>query len=383
METTSDGNYHNGVIPENCFNYYADDTIPCKYKCKNWEELLVPLLDYSSWDSDGSSNDRERIKTDIMEKGPVATIMTATDDFGIWGIYHHNPNDYFYHLLPVPASEANHFIVIVGWKDSMSVRNGGYWICKNSWGPYWGYDGFFNVAYGCLNCEWSNIYSVDYDPESYDWPPYADAGGPYGSYPHQEVTFDGSRSIGFEGSIVNYSWDFGDGNTGSGETTNHIYQDLGKYTITLTVTDSKGSNATQTTNLWVQETNSKPVKPTIKGPSSGKVWQYYEYSFSSIDPDDNDLLYFIDWGDGNCEEWIEPYASGEEIFLTHMWTEITKSVIKVKVKDPYNEESEWETLTINMPKTNNFNIKFDLMSRFFERFPNAFPILKHLIRKIW
>jgi hypothetical protein len=379
MKNTSSGNYHNGVIPEDCFNYYADDKIPCLYKCENWKELLIPLLNYSSWKSDGSSVDRERIKTDIMEKGPVATIMAATKDFSIWGVYHHNPNAYFYHLLPVPVSSNNHFVVIVGWKDDSSVRNGGYWICKNSWGSYWGYNGFFNLAYGCLHLEGSNIYSVDYDPDSYNWPPYAHAGGPYGGYPNQNVTFNGSRSVGFEGNILNYSWDFGDNKTGTGITTNHIYKDLGRYIITLTITDSKGSNSSISTNLWIQETNSKPLKPTIVGPSSGEIWKKYDYSFSSTDPDDNDLLYFVDWGDGKCEEWVGPGASGEEIVLSHVWTESTNSEIKVKVKDPFDEESEWEILKIDMPKTKDFSSKFDLLNRFFERFPNEFPLLKNLL----
>ncbi|HYO16493.1 MAG TPA: PKD domain-containing protein [Thermoanaerobaculia bacterium] len=42
-----------------------------------------------------------------------------------------------------------------------------------------------------------------------------------------------------DGSIVSYSWDFGDGGRGSGVATDHWY-DYGSYTITLTVTDNHG-----------------------------------------------------------------------------------------------------------------------------------------------
>jgi uncharacterized repeat protein (TIGR01451 family) len=40
--------------------------------------------------------------------------------------------------------------------------------------------------------------------------------------------------------IVSWEWDFGDGSTGSGETTEHIYTTPGVYDVTLTVTDACG-----------------------------------------------------------------------------------------------------------------------------------------------
>jgi uncharacterized repeat protein (TIGR01451 family) len=49
---------------------------------------------------------------------------------------------------------------------------------------------------------------------------------------------DGSTTDG--GSLVAWTWDFGDGETGSGATTSHVYSALGTYTVTLTVTDTCG-----------------------------------------------------------------------------------------------------------------------------------------------
>jgi C1A family cysteine protease len=348
MKTTPEGNGQNGVVPEDCFEYYASHQISCSEKCENWEENLVPLLNYGSWSPDGSASDRERIKTTIMDKGPVVAHIMATDTFKKWGANFHNPSGYFFSFGSI--SFVNHVVMIVGWKDNPLVPRGGYWICKNSWGPEWGYDGFFNIAYGCLNIDRYYIVWADYDPNSYDWVPYANTGGPYGGYPNQEVIFDAGESIGFEGNIIDYSWDFGDQNTGIGKTTSHTYQNLGKYTVTLTITDNEGNTATKTTNLWIQNTNNKPDKPTINGPSNGRFWRKHEYKFSSTDADGNDLLYYIDWGDGKKEEWIGPYESGEEISLEHIWTESTIGSIRVRVKDPYGELSEWETLNINIPR---------------------------------
>ena len=41
-----------------------------------------------------------------------------------------------------------HWVVIVGWQDDPNIKNGGYWIARNSWGPDWGEKGYFRIAYG-------------------------------------------------------------------------------------------------------------------------------------------------------------------------------------------------------------------------------------------
>ncbi len=53
--------------------------------------------------------------------------------------------------------------------------------------------------------------------------------------------FDASGSGAGDAPIVSYSWDFGDGYTGTGATTWHFYDTAGTYTVTLTVTDSTGA----------------------------------------------------------------------------------------------------------------------------------------------
>jgi predicted transcriptional regulator len=54
------------------------------------------------------------------------------------------------------------------------------------------------------------------------------------------VFVDASLSIDFEGYLIDYQWNFGDGTTGSGETLAHTYAENGIFTITLTVTDDEG-----------------------------------------------------------------------------------------------------------------------------------------------
>ncbi len=63
------------------------------------------------------------------------------------------------------------------------------------------------------------------------------------------ISFDGSKSTDADGSLIQYSWDFGDGSTGSGKSAQHTYTNKGIYTASLQVTDNKGDIATATTRI--------------------------------------------------------------------------------------------------------------------------------------
>ena len=69
----------------------------------------------------------------------------------------------------------------------------------------------------------------------------------------QSITFNaGGSSAGPGLGIVSYSWNFGDGATGSGAMTTHAYSAFGTYTATLTVTDNHVPAQTDTESLIVQ-----------------------------------------------------------------------------------------------------------------------------------
>jgi len=63
------------------------------------------------------------------------------------------------------------------------------------------------------------------------------------------IFFDGSQSSDSDGSIVNYTWNFGDGTTGSGQTVQHTYASAATYAVSLQVTDDQGDTAISTTNI--------------------------------------------------------------------------------------------------------------------------------------
>ena len=89
---------------------------------------------------------------------------------------------------------------------------------------------------------------VDYDPPNQ--PPTAHAGKDKTVDRNEWVHFDGSGSKDDNG-IVSYSWDFGDGASGSGESPQHPYTDEGSYIVTLTVADSDGLTSSNTLDVTV------------------------------------------------------------------------------------------------------------------------------------
>ncbi len=348
METTPEGNYYNGALPESCFPYQGDDNISCDDKCPNWTELLIPLLDCGSWRSDGSTADIEIIKTQIMSTGPVVAGIKATDFFKWWGSMQHNPDKYFPDLRPVIG--VNHVVMIIGWKDSPSIRNGGYWICKNSWGTDFGYGGLFNIEYNSLNIDNSYITWVDYDPESVDWAPFADAGGLYFGDICGEITFDASKSFDAEDAIISYHWNFGDGENGTGVVTTHAYGEQGIYPVTLTIMDGGGNVGEDATWAGIEEAMDPPDAPVIDGETTVEYGQVYEYTFYTTDPNEDDMYYYVDWGEySSVGQWYGPYESGEEVIFCHTWSSTGNPVIKAKAKDSYGLESDWGYLEIEVP----------------------------------
>lgn len=100
-------------------------------------------------------------------------------------------------------------------------------------------------------------------------PPNADVGGPYAGVVDETIDFNGAGSSDRDGSIVGYTWYYGDGETGRGGTTVHSYSEAGEYTVELIVTDNEGAvNSDQTTCTIVEparEAETPKPEPEITG----------------------------------------------------------------------------------------------------------------------
>jgi len=124
----------------------------------------------------------------------------------------------------------------------------------------------------------------------------------------------------------------------------------------------------------------RPSNPIITGPTSGKAGNSYPYTFTSTHPKGDNVSYYIEWGDGGTTDWTAFQASGAPGYSeNYTWSAKGTFTIKAKAKDVDGAESDWTTLEVTMPKNKPFNFNFNLLEWLFERFPNAFPILRHML----
>jgi hypothetical protein len=124
--------------------------------------------------------------------------------------------------------------------------------------------------------------------------------------------------------------------------------------------------------------NSPPSTPVINGPATGKYNVGYNFTFTSTDPDNDNVYYWIEWGDG-CPSvgWLGPYPSGQTITVSHIFPRGTWTV-SCQAKDIYNATSGWGNLTVTMALSSNLPSN-GFLEWLFARFPYAFPILRSLL----
>jgi hypothetical protein len=114
--------------------------------------------------------------------------------------------------------------------------------------------------------------------------------------------------------------------------------------------------------------NQPPSAPLVDGPSVGRPGEEYCITFRSIDPDGNDVFYYIDWGDGEYEDWFGPFDPGENVTRCHTYPPATKLYeIRVGVKDIYGAEGDWGSIYVFILKGRMQDNSFFI--RFLERFP--------------
>ena len=75
----------------------------------------------------------DKMKNEIYHRGPIDCALEATDKLSAYkgGIFEEKGKD-----------DLNHAISVVGFGEENGVE---YWIVRNSWGSYWGEEGFFRI----------------------------------------------------------------------------------------------------------------------------------------------------------------------------------------------------------------------------------------------
>jgi gliding motility-associated-like protein len=97
------------------------------------------------------------------------------------------------------------------------------------------------------------------------------------------------------GNIVNWQWEFGDGNTLTGQPASHSYSSIGTYTITLSVTDDNGCKDFATDTVKVKEIYTFYIPNSFSPNGDGKNDFFFPQGLS-IDPDNYNFTIFDRWG---------------------------------------------------------------------------------------
>lgn len=140
----------------------------------------------------------------------------------------------------------------------------------------------------------------------------ADAGSNIAVTAGDAVTFNGTLS---QGRIVRYRWDFGDHQyfdhaetffeknlqalkPGEGPTPAHTYWQPGKYTVTLTVFDSRGGSSSDTTVVTVK--SNTPPAARIKAKAEGKLAGKVAFDAShTVDAEGDAVSFLWNFSDGS------------------------------------------------------------------------------------
>ncbi len=133
---------------------------------------------------------------------------------------------------------------------------------------------------------------------------------------------------------LTYSWDFGDGETASGENVKHTWADDGDYTVTVTVSDGEEEDSESAT---VSVTNVAPTL-SVDGASSGQEAQARTFEADTSDVEADTVSVTWDFGDGET-------GSGDEV--TYAWTDDGTYTVTVTASDEDGGETT-ETFNISI-----------------------------------
>jgi hypothetical protein len=119
----------------------------------------------------------------------------------------------------------------------------------------------------------------------------------------------------------------------------------------------------------------QPIRPI--GNINLRTGLQYEFLSLTTDPDEDNINYLFDWGDGNDSGWLGPFSSGEAVIAKYSWSKQGTFEIKVKARDEFNQEGDWsDSLAISVSKSKTKNSPFLI---FLENHPHLFPLIRQIL----
>ena len=123
---------------------------------------------------------------------------------------------------------------------------------------------------------------------------------------------------------------------------------------------------TSAVNVNISGDNHPPDAPKITGPRFVCPGTH-EWTFKAIDPDGDDVYYWIEWGEGSFEDWFGPFESGEEVICSHNYHKYGEVTIRAQAKDIHGAIGEMGILRVTIPKSK--QIIIPLFLQWLDRFP--------------
>jgi hypothetical protein len=140
----------------------------------------------------------------------------------------------------------------------------------------------------------------------------------------------------------------------------------------LVTCDSGGLSGYRVQTLTsIQDT--APETPSIQGPTEGKPKISYDYTVITVDPENDPVMYYIDWGDDTNSSWVGPYESNENVTLSHTFAKKGSYTVKVQSQDIYGAVSDWGSLQVTMPSA---------VSVFLTQWFSHFPFISYLLQQL-
>ena len=147
-----------------------------------------------------------------------------------------------------------------------------------------------------------------------------------------------------DGSIVNYTWQFGDGSIAYGENVSHTYTKPGLYVVTLKVTDNLGNYSMISKNVKIN--NKLPDADFEYTPEKPKAGEKIKFSDMSADIDGKVVSWHWDFGDGTASNEQNP---------EHVYSKGGTYVVKLTVRDnDGGEKTLTKTITVEEKETPGF-----------------------------
>ena len=202
--------------PQTVWDEYGDGSYGIKKYFENQgytvDSYYNQITAYGAWSEDNNGFTFQNYKNEIDDGRPLLIHVEGHTMLGVGydeatypeTIYFHNTWDYDTHSME--------------WNGS--------------------YLGMAMYGVSCFQLSASDVASADFSASSTS-----------GDAPLSVQFTD--HSISWDGEIIDWSWNFGDGNTSTDQNPAHIFNEPGEYTITLSVTDNNGNIVTETKENYI------------------------------------------------------------------------------------------------------------------------------------